>query len=82
MFKLNYQKVHFSNIVIIIYKTWFPEMLVCRDITVVTSCIDLAVAIQIGSILHSNSYYTVVAGILVPNATSCKTIHGVKSVRN
>ena len=35
-----------------------------------------------GSILHSNSYYTVVAGILVSSATSCKTIHGVKSVRN
>ena len=67
----------------------FPEMLMsvmCGDIiTVTTSCADLGCCHsvnQIGSILHSNSYYTVVAGILVPSATSCKTIHGVKSVRS
>ena len=46
----------------------FPEML------------KLCVEISCGSILHSNSYYTVVAGILVPSATSYKTIHRVKSV--
>ena len=71
------------------YSTWnlneeeiMWEMLMCGDITVTASCTDLArhhSVNQIGSTLHSNSYY---AGILVPSATSCKTIHGVKSVRN
>ena len=34
------------------------------------------------SILHRNSYSTVAAGILVQSIASCKTIHGVESVRS
>ena len=32
-----------------------------------------------GSILHTNSYYTVVAGILVPSTAFCRT-HGVRNL--
>ena len=55
----------------------FPEMLVCGDITVTTSCTDLARCHSVNQIgtLWLHSTYTVVAGILVPSATSCKTIH-------
>ena len=55
----------------------FSEMLMCGDITVTTLCTKLTcrhAAYQLvlcGSILHGNSYYTVVAGILVPIAASC-----------
>ena len=55
----------------------FPEMLVCGDITVTTSCTKLTcrhAVHQIGTLwLHStgNSYYTVVASTLVPSAASC-----------
>ena len=53
----------------------FPEMLVCGDMTVTTSCTKLTcrhAVDQIGTLwLHGNSYYTVVASILVPSAASC-----------
>ena len=56
----------------------FPEMLVCRDMTVTTLCtkltrrhaVDQISTLWLESILHSNSY-TVVASILVPSAASC-----------
>ena len=55
------------------------EMLVCGDITATTSCTKLTRRHAVdrigtrlcGSILHGNSYYTVVASILVPSAASC-----------
>ena len=50
------------------------EMLVHGDITATTLCGKLTCrhAIhQIGSILYGSSYYTVVAGSLVPSAASC-----------
>ena len=52
----------------------FPEMLVCGNITATTSCTKLThrhAVDQIGTFLHGNSYYTVVASILVPSAASC-----------
>ena len=64
------------------------EMLMHGDITATTPCAKLTCrhAIhQIGAlwfILHGNSYYTVVASILVPSTASCRTKHGVKSVRS
>ena len=68
----------------------FPEMFMCGDITVTKFCTDLACICQSNRhhvapfYIATDNYYTVihVAGIVVPSATSCKTIHGVKSVRN
>ena len=63
------------------------ETLVCEDMT---SCTDLArrhVVDEIATICHcsvygcSNSYYTVVASIVLISAASCKAICGVASVR-
>ena len=52
----------------------FPEMLVCGDITVTTLCTKLAMlsirSVLCGSILHGNSYYTVIASTLVLSAAS------------
>ena len=51
----------------------WESSLVCGDITVTTSCTKLTCRHAIdricGSILHGNSYYTVVASIFVPSVT-------------
>ena len=60
------------------------EMLMCEDMT---SCTDLVRrhvvdrSLHSATVLHSNSYYTVVASIFLVSAASCKAICRVASVR-
>ena len=58
------------------------EMLVCEDMTLYTDLARRHVVDEISAtVLHSNSYYTVVASIFLVSTVSCKAICRVASVR-
>ena len=57
------------------------EMLVCEDMTSFPVAMLSMRSLHSATVLHSNSYYTVVASIFLVSAASCKAICRVASVR-
>ena len=57
------------------------EMLVCEDILTLSIAMLLMRSLHSGTLLYSNSYYTVVVSIFSISTASCKAICGVALVR-